>query len=487
MKKLYCVITIITLFLSGMVPGMGAASAKAADHKAFYLEFDQIEELLTENNLVIQANKLSREILINNLNDLEDDEEDYDRDRDREKDNYEKQINIVNELLKDLKIKWEALRQPNEENQNKQNEQAEGDSGKDSSPDITPGNDTTDPENNSSEEGGTGGAEDGETGGETPPQTEFDLLLSIIKAQNRLTSLQQQQNTLPGSDDMGRLDLQSQIVSLENSILQVEQSNDQIIREAQNLFLSWHFLTLDEEEASAQLDEKEYERDLILRKIPLGLAKEEEVEAIDTQIDGLHTTQENLLDQKEDIVIELNYLLNQDYDTDLKLGSLPGMDKELLKINYDSDRKKARNSSYTWQTEMNNRQLKSIAMDKAEEEDDDDSDGYRQAEADYKQQVQTVNRTEQEQKDRFSSLYQAVKDRQTDYANAKQDMAEAEEDNALTQLKYNLGMINGQDRETARLQLRQQEVTVKRADLSILQAYLDYQWMVKGLSPAQTK
>ena len=250
----------------------------------------------------------------------------------------------------------------------------------------------------------------------------------------------------------------------------------------QSLYITYNSLIWDYEETAALLDVKEYELELLKLKKRLGLVKKEDVEAMETQIEDLHTTLENILIQKEDILGEVNLLLGQNYDIELEIGTIPEINpNELSEIDPKSDQEKALEISYSRITELNNYVLKSNALETAEEDHGDDSNEYKEAEVDYEKAIISLSDKELEIKNTFDDSFDGLKDKEDKFSTDKEDLADKNADYELAKTKYNLGMINGLEKENARMQYYLQGLTIKRSQLDLFKSYIEYQWILRGM------
>lgn len=430
MKKITYIILVIIL----LIPTMITASANSENTTTIvYLAFDEIEELIIENNPTIQMNETSLELLVDSMNSLEDDEDDYEKDNQRDIDAINQQIANYQEQLSKLLLLVVPV--------------------------------------------------DAEVA-EVSLYNAVNASIAYIRKvyEENINSLNQSKSSLNNTSNTNEQNSKAQLISLQNSIIQIEKSNKQIVQNAQSLYITYNSLIWDYEETAALLDVKEYELELLKLKKRLGLVKKEDVEAMETQIEDLHTTLENILIQKEDILGEVNLLLGQNYDIELEIGTIPEINpNELSEIDPKSDQEKALEISYSRITELNNYVLKSNALETAEEDHGDDSNEYKEAEVDYEKAIISLSDKELEIKNTFDDSFDGLKDKEDKFSTDKEDLADKNADYELAKTKYNLGMINGLEKENARMQYYLQGLTIKRSQLDLFKSYIEYQWILRGM------
>lgn len=438
MKKIALIILAVL-----MLSSVGSTVAIADRPEVFILEFEEIEKNIFENNLTVQTNIISLQTINWSLDALKKAESNTENDN-------EKQLVIIEQQIAYYQKQLESLQDVHKPSQA------------------------------------------AETGEETL-ENELPYDPALYEAVNNtlvyirevykdnIKSLNQSKQALLSSGSKGN-NLESQRLSLLNSIFQLTKSNYQIVREAENLFLSYHSLSFNYKDIVAQLEVKESEHKIIALKKNLGIVSENELKAIETQIKDLNTAINDISEQKNDILVELNYLLGRDDDKELELGLPPVLDKKEIVLNYEADLQEMKEKSYSWLMEINNYVIKNNALGEAEKSYGSSSNQYNEAKSDLQKALLSLLQREQALEKSFNSLYNSVKDKEEALLTEVEKQKDAEKDYSEAKLKYNLGMINLLGKENARLAYEKQNLAVERASHDLSKTYLEYKWMQKGFS-----
>ena len=179
MKKITYIILVIIL----LIPTMITASANSENTTTIvYLAFDEIEELIIENNPTIQMNETSLELLVDSMNSLEDDEDDYEKDNQRDIDAINQQIANYQEQLSKLSLLVVPV--------------------------------------------------DAEVA-EVSLYNAVNASIAYIRKvyEENINSLNQSKSSLNNTSNTNEQNSKAQLISLQNSIIQIEKSNKQIVPE----------------------------------------------------------------------------------------------------------------------------------------------------------------------------------------------------------------------------------------------------------------
>ncbi len=467
MKKVMLIFLVLVLvFSSNFTAVVNADSSK----DVFILKYEEIEDRIFEYNLTIQTNKISLDSVNKSLKDLKDVKSGAESD-------ITKQIALI-----DMQIEYYqhqlALLQPIlipgglQDNKGGETGFPTGEGGENEFP----------PSEDSKNETGNAGS----SGAENDPALYAAVNSSIAYISNaylvEMLSLEERKDALQSSKNLSNSEIESKELTLNNSINQLTKANYQMVKEAQSLFLLYHSLDFDYKDMELQLQLRESEMEFTKLKRNLGMARDEEVEAIETAIEDLNTAIDNIADQKKDILGQLNYLMGWEQDKPLRLGQAPKLAHKEVVIDYDDDLIQVKDNSYSWLTEQNDYELKNLAFEDAKKNYDSSSDERKEAKLDLQKALISLNNMEKDLKKNFESLYDDLIDKQEALDLEEEDLLEANEDYRLAKLKYNLGMISELEKENAKMQYEKQEVELKRARHNLKRAYLEYQWIKEGLS-----
>ncbi|MGI6050334.1 MAG: TolC family protein [Acetivibrionales bacterium] len=455
MKKVISIFLVAVLISSFSI----SAFADADNEDVFILRYEKIQDSIFERNLNIQSNMLSLDSLNETLKDLKNVKSGSESDLKRQIAYIDMEIEYYQNQL--------ALLQPIV------------------APDL-PGN------NGHDDELPEGEGDGGETGDEGGSASQIDSGLyaaintSIAYVRNayiiEIVNLEQRREALLASSGMSNSELETQELNLNNSIIQLTLINYQMVKEAQSLFLLYHSLEFDYEDLLLQLELRKKELEFTKLRRNLGMAENKDVEAIETVIDDLNAAIDNLVEQKAEISGQINILLGREQDKRLILGPSPKIDSKKLTVNYDKDLTQAKENSYSVNIERNDYEIKNLDFKDAKKNYNSTSDEYKNVELELQKAFLSLDNKEKELEKSFDRIYNDLLDKKDALDKEEEKLLEANEDYRLATLKYNLGMISMLEQENARMQYEKQQNEYNRARHGLQKAFMEYQWIKKGLS-----
>ena len=253
---------------------------------------------------------------------------------------------------------------------------------------------------------------------------------------------------------------------------QVENTADQLVMGAQNQYVTLCTLAdsvTDLERSIAALDrniavlEKQYE---------IGMVSALEVETIKNQRIAAVSGKTTLENQIASLENTLSLTLGNDAGTTVHVQQVPEVTaKQLREMNYDKDLEQAQANSYTlWQ--------KKDALRQASNDYEDDVtstlDAYNAAKID-------LAAAEEQLKNNFRALFNDVTEKKRLVDESGDDLALAETNFAVSQTKYDQGMLSQLDYLSAQDTLETARAAVTTAKTNLFTSYNTYQWAVRGV------
>jgi len=293
---------------------------------------------------------------------------------------------------------------------------------------------------------------------------------------------------IDSKEDMARL--------IENTKLQMEAGNKQLIWTAESLYFTYHNLVQQRAELTDNLVLLRRQQAVTQLRQALGLASEYDVLVMAAQVKELETGLNTLSGQTDNLVQNFNLLLGRAYDEPLVMaappavravGELPDIEADLVAAEANCYAIKLAKYSLG-DKKVAYRRLKQdngISDSDVEDERQDDERWYNQAQ----QLVEEIKSGEAKVNDLVRSF-------RTELAQARQEIADkaaalelaelklANEKTTLAQmsLRYELGLISTLALEGVEAGYAAQERKVEAAGWELLLARRQYEWMVQGLS-----
>ena len=268
-------------------------------------------------------------------------------------------------------------------------------------------------------------------------------------------------NALKATSVSNKASLESQINSFDENrnkasdarskaYLQTEMGNKMVIWGAEQLFLGYNSLEHQIKQQRSQLFLLQKQLFAMELRQKLGMVTKSTYKSLEAGVKELQFAVNAMTDQQSMMKDQLNIMLNQNYDTDLKIEAIPELDRDLLdEMNFEEDYKNAQWRSY-------NVMLKDDSWEREAEQ--------RKFELDFKKSHENVL--------------------------AKQESLELEEyklENTRetfvhTQLRYKLGLISKISFEEQQTTFENQRLKIQIAKEDLFKAYRQYEWMKKGFT-----
>lgn len=259
-----------------------------------------------------------------------------------------------------------------------------------------------------------------------------DLQMNLTNTEKQLDSIDDQQG------------------DLWKSWLQVEQGKNQAIWGAQQLYLSYFNLEKTRDNIQTNLTLLQKKLTALQLKESLGLATHIETLGTESQIKELSLTLDSLKEGLEALEGQMNVMLGQDFDTELKFSEPSSVSRSKLSaMDYEEDLDEALDQSY------------SVRLQEESDQREDAERNFTLA---------------------FHKAYQNVQDKEkaVELERYKLSNEQLKYDQAV--LMNSLGLTSNLDFEGLRSLYLTQVNKVKTAEQDVLQAYTAYDWMKKGLT-----
>jgi len=333
-------------------------------------------------------------------------------------------------------------------------------------------------------------------------QEKAELATTLVSYPELLPVLESQYNTLIGIYRSNLLNLEaslgssknalkSQSIMLDEKVEDMEDTIDKFIQQskmtsmqlswaAENLYITYNTLDMQEAELSNNLKLLEKQIEIAKIRESLGLASKVDVLNAEISLRELQISQKALKTQKEAIKGELNLLFGQAFDEDLLIGAVPVLDeRELLNIDYDADLSTALNNNFSLKLQVLERKSKDTALERAEK---DSSLSEEAAEFDYENEEIKLGDLRKQTALAFYKIFEELLSKKQTYAleNAKYELAETMKEQV--ELKYRLGMLSDIGRETELNNYFSKMIKKYISGYELTLSYRKYEWMKRGLT-----
>lgn len=333
-------------------------------------------------------------------------------------------------------------------------------------------------------------------------QEKAELATTLVSYPELLPALESQYNTLIGIYRSNLLNLEASLGSSKNALKSqskmldekvedMEDTIDKFIQQskmtsmqlswaAENLYITYNTLDMQEAELSNNLKLLEKQIEIAKIRESLGLASKVDVLNAEISLRELQISQKALKTQKEAIKGELNLLFGQAFDEDLLIGAVPVLDeRELLNIDYDADLSTALNNNFSLKLQVLERKSKDTALERAEK---DSSLSEEAAEFDYENEEIKLGDLRKQTALAFYKIFEELLSKKQTYAleNAKYELAETMKEQV--ELKYRLGMLSDIGRETELNNYFSKMIKKYISGYELTLSYRKYEWMKRGLT-----
>ena len=313
-------------------------------------------------------------------------------------------------------------------------------------------------------------------------ESQYNTLIGIYRSNllNLEASLGSSKNALKSQSKMLDEKVEDMEDTIDKFIQQSKMTSMQLSWAAENLYITYNTLDMQEAELSNNLKLLEKQIEIAKIRESLGLASKVDVLNAEISLRELQISQKALKTQKEAIKGELNLLFGQAFDEDLLIGAVPVLEeRELLNIDYDADLSTALNNNFSLKLQVLERKSKDTALERAEK---DSSLSEEAAEFDYENEEIKLGDLRKQTALAFYKIFEELLSKKQTYAleNAKYELAETMKEQV--ELKYRLGMLSDIGRETELNNYFSKMIKKYISGYELTLSYRKYEWMKRGLT-----
>lgn len=273
--------------------------------------------------------------------------------------------------------------------------------------------------------------------------------------------------------------------AIQKVVLTADMMTDLQVWLAQNYYIAYNNSLINQ--ADLQSSRELTQKNVTISQIrkDLGMATLLDVTAAKSQLKDNDQMLKVLSDSLSSIRGELNLLLGQDFNTQLRLETVPEVDEiKLSSMNYEEDQELANINSYTLRLAQNALSIKKTARNRAE--DNGSSNAFKQAKVDLETEEIKLADEQKKLEEDFDKAYNAVLNKKTDLQTTKEKLSDEQAQYNVLSLKHTLGMIAQVELDAGTAIYRSKVNKVKSAEHELFKAYQAYDWMLKGLNTVST-
>ena len=252
--------------------------------------------------------------------------------------------------------------------------------------------------------------------------------------------------------------------------IQLEHANEQIVNVTQGLFVSYNQLQLNLDSLKANKETLELSVKATELRYTLGLATKLDVYTATKSLTELSNSISDLENQLKVMKGELNKMLGNSFNVELKVGKVPSIDEDYLKnINPELDYKTAKQNSYD--LKYLNKELSKIQI------------GETTAEFNNRNMKKNeIKAKEEALKSSLTQQYNEILKQKNALDVAKKTLSEEKEKFSQIEKKYTLGMASGLALKTQKNTMKAQEANVKIAEILLFWEIESYKTLVNGIA-----
>lgn len=252
--------------------------------------------------------------------------------------------------------------------------------------------------------------------------------------------------------------------------IQLEHANEQIVNATQGLFVSYNQLQLNLDSLKANKETLELSVKATELRYTLGLATKLDVYTATKSLTELSNSISDLENQLKVMKGELNKMLGNSFNVELKVGKVPSIDEDYLKnINPELDYKTAKQNSYD--LKYLNKELSKIQI------------GETTAEFNNRNMKKNeIKAKEEALKSSLTQQYNEILKQKNALDVAKKTLSEEKEKFTQIEKKYTLGMASGLALKTQKNTMKAQEANVKIAEILLFWEIESYKTLVNGIA-----
>lgn len=253
---------------------------------------------------------------------------------------------------------------------------------------------------------------------------------------------------------------------LQDYKMQFAQAEAQVLKSAQGMFPNYYQLeySLQSLMANRELLNATYENKKI--QLAAGMCTQYDVTAAKSELDALDYNITSMQSQMVTLKQELCKMIGKSYDANIAIGSVPEIDWDYVaNIDLELDKEKAVKVNYAVRIQVNKKENvtpSTTATDKATVENN-------LAEAQEKARSQVAQQ------------YQNIQLAISDLNLQKQKLQQMEETNKINEAKYAAGLISRFEHDSQSASYTAQDIAVKTAELTLVEAINTYKWYQQGL------
>ena len=313
-------------------------------------------------------------------------------------------------------------------------------------------------------------------------ESQYDSLIGIYKSnlENLKATLSSSRRSLKSQSKMLDERLEDMDDTIDKFIQQSRMTTMQLSWAAENLYITYNILELQESELKNNLELLEQQVEITMIRESLGLASMVDVITSKLSLLEIENSQTALKTQKETIRGELNLLLGQDFDTELFIGSVPILSKTDFKnIDYEADLKIALKKNYSIILQILERKTKDTALERAEK---NSSLSDEAAEFDYENEEIKLDDIRKQVALSFYKVYEELLSKKQAHELEEAKFALAEVMKEQAELKHELGVLSDIGKRTELSNYNSKWIKKFISDYELTLAYRKYEWMKRGLT-----
>lgn len=298
--------------------------------------------------------------------------------------------------------------------------------------------------------------------------------------ESNISTLKQNRNAL--KEQLKQLDkLPAQELELEKAILQLDMANESIIYGAQNMYLGYNSLRRQKDELVENLELLEEQIDIMVSQEELGMITLLDIKGIENQKEQLELGIKTLDTQMDNIKKELNLMMDQDFDTPLKMEDTFIVDKKIIsKIKYKSDLRVAKRNSYSLQLKNYDYKIQNINAEWAEKHGNYDeiraaARNLENASIEFSQEHKNVELV-------FDKVYEEIQNKVEALEIENKNLEYQQDKYHVLELRYELGLISEIEFKQGEAEYNSQMNKVKTAEQNLFQAWLQYEALLQGIN-----
>lgn len=269
-------------------------------------------------------------------------------------------------------------------------------------------------------------------------------------------------------------------MELEKAILQIDMGEESIIWGGQNLYLGYSGLQRQRRELVQNLQLLDDQIDIMLIQKELGMLIQLDLNSITSQREEMILGIKTLDNQIKNLGRELNLILGQDINKELRLEDDFTIDeKTIARVDYKDDLKTSKENSYSIELKDYDYNIQSHNMYWADKHGS--SDEYRAARRDLENARIGLEEEREKVELSFAKAYQELQNKIEVLKNEQRNLEFEEEKYNAVELKYELGMLSKMELKQAISEYNSRKNKVQIGKQDVFQSLLQYQSLLRGM------